>query len=86
MLVHLHDPPVFTPTCVLIAMIPCHTYMCALHVQALRSCFPRFAEQEEGRFSQQDAEEAWSELMTTLQHELPGDVVTRLFGIKLTST
>ncbi|EGC37165.1 hypothetical protein DICPUDRAFT_54181 [Dictyostelium purpureum] len=37
-----------------------------------RMCFPRFSEKSnEGHFMQQDAEEAWSELLTAYAQELP---------------
>ncbi|KAK9248674.1 hypothetical protein V1506DRAFT_528577 [Lipomyces tetrasporus] len=39
-------------------------------LQTLRIVFPQFAEQEEGRFKQQDAEEAWSQILSVINGSL----------------
>ena len=38
-------------------------------LQLLRSAFPQFSEMREGHYAQQDAEECWSQLVTTLRSE-----------------
>ena len=38
-------------------------------LQLLRSAFPQFSEMREGHYAQQDAEECWSQLITTLRSE-----------------
>lgn len=59
-------------------------------VMALRQRFPRFAEMENGRYMQQDADECLRGLLTvlagTLQKPDGGNVVDDLFGFKLKST
>ncbi|KAK9363715.1 hypothetical protein V1504DRAFT_444311 [Lipomyces starkeyi] len=39
-------------------------------LQTLRLVFPQFAEQEEGRYKQQDAEEAWSQILSVVNASL----------------
>lgn len=40
-------------------------------LQAFRDAFPQFAEQREGHYLQQDAEECWTQLVNCLKNELP---------------
>lgn len=46
-----------------------------LFLQTLRSAFPQFAEQGRGGFLQQDAEECWGQLVTSLKDNTPGRTV-----------
>ncbi|KAK9479466.1 hypothetical protein V1514DRAFT_327988 [Lipomyces japonicus] len=41
-------------------------------LQTLRAVFPQFAEQAEGRYKQQDAEEAWSQILSVVNLALSG--------------
>ncbi|EAL71762.1 ubiquitin domain-containing protein [Dictyostelium discoideum AX4] len=46
----------------------------SVFLNTFRMCFPRFSEKSpEGLYMQQDAEEAWGELLTAYAHELPLD-------------
>lgn len=63
-----------------------------MFLQAFRSLFPQFAEQEGGYFMQQDAEEAWSQLLIMLKQKLTrnspdghSSVIDDLFGIRIRS-
>ncbi|KAF2074152.1 hypothetical protein CYY_004555 [Polysphondylium violaceum] len=66
-----------------------------MFLTAFRTCFPQFAERGKEGFLQQDAEEAWSQLLTAYSHELPLEgetshssdpvsksVIGKLFGIQ----
>ncbi|KAG8702714.1 deubiquitinating enzyme [Ceratobasidium sp. 395] len=41
-------------------------------LQNLRTLFPQFAEQSNGHFAQQDAEECWSQIVNTIKTQVPG--------------
>eukprot|EP00041_Stephanoeca_diplocostata_P017050 m.339208 g.339208 ORF g.339208 m.339208 type:complete len:493 (+) comp20578_c0_seq4:89-1567(+) len=64
-------------------------------VMKLRAVNPQFAEMGQGGYSQQDADEAWGQLMTTLRSSLPSatgaathgnSFIDQLFGIKFKVT
>lgn len=58
-------------------------------VMALRAKFPRFAEQQNGHYMQQDADECLRGILNCMSQSLPtasGNRIDDLFGIKLRST
>jgi ubiquitin carboxyl-terminal hydrolase 14 len=66
----------------------------AVLIALFRSVFPNFAEQQNGRFKQQDAEEAWTQMLWCLK-KIPktaevkvsgADLVEQLFSGKLEAT
>jgi hypothetical protein len=51
-----------------------------LFVQALRVAFPQFAQQgSNGTYMQQDAEECWTQLVSSLARKLPSGAIQRIF-------
>lgn len=46
----------------------------------LREHFPQFAEQTQGMYKQQDAEEAWSSIFSVLSRDLKDDAVAKYLG------
>lgn len=48
-------------------------------VQTLRAAFPQFAQQERGHFSQQDAEECYTSLVSSLDRKLSTSVTEKSF-------
>jgi len=41
-------------------------------LQVFRQLFPQFAEQDRGGYCQQDAEEAWGQIVQALKEKVPG--------------
>lgn len=56
---------------------PFHPYSFVLQ---LREHFPQFAEQQQGMYKQQDAEEAWTSIFSVLTRDLKDDAVAKYLG------
>lgn len=54
-------------------------------VKSLRESYPQFLEQDEFGYKQQDAEEALSQILSSLKVSLPNDYIDKNFGIEFNS-